>query len=117
MITEQVYRSLRVATRYYPTMRWASKFSRFVGWMIKTNERSPIWVRAEAHDKCPPFVLDLSNPLQRKCCVARPVTQLVAPWMSSSVPVVGTVPFPARPMCGTPERVDDGVSGDDKESS
>ena len=51
------------------------------------------------------------------CCVARPVTQLVAPWMSSSVPVVGTVPFPARPMCGTPERVDDGVSGDDKESS
>ena len=52
-----------------------------------------------------------------RCCVARPVTQLVAPWMSSSVPVVGTVPFPARPMCGTPERVDDGVSGDDKESS
>ena len=54
---------------------------------------------------------------ETRCCVARAVTQLVAPWMSSSVPVVGTVPFPARPMCGTPERVDDGVSGDDKESS
>ena len=66
MFDEQVYRGMRVATRYYPSKRFASKFSRALGWMMKTAARGPVWARAEGFANCPPLELDLSNRLQRK---------------------------------------------------
>ena len=66
MFDEQVYRGMRVATRYYSSKRFASKFSRALGWMMKTAARGPIWARAEGFANCPPLELDLSNRLQRK---------------------------------------------------
>ena len=60
------YHYLRKITKHYPFIRYAPKFSRAIGWSMRTHKHGPVWTLSQSFHKCPSLILDLSNRLQRK---------------------------------------------------